>query len=156
MVEDFRITGGAAMKRAALVVLANGTKKARLEMLAAIRAEVKPIIEDQKQAARATLPKRGGLNEVVAGAKFGSRTRISKATGVVGVKIVAKGKPTRDIEAIDRGRVRHKTFGHKPWKDQRVEPGFFTKPAEKAAPRVTAGLVVAMEKVVHDIERESH
>jgi hypothetical protein len=84
-----------------------------------------------------SMPKRGGLNQWLA------RIRINVAVKLTGYRRVgmtltggrnsAGGRS--DTEAIDRGRVRAPTFGHKTaagWHIVAVEPGFFTRPASES------------------------
>jgi hypothetical protein len=53
---------------------------------------------------------------------------------------------------IDRGRVRHLTYGHKPWVLQDVRKGWFTDPLEAGAPEVRKDLTAAMDTVARKIE----
>ena len=64
------------------------------------------------------------------------------------------GKPlakTRKLRYLDAGRLTHPVFGDREvWRTQElpsVRPGWFTGPAEAAAPRVRAGIERALEDV---------
>lgn len=71
------------------------------------------------------------LNKLIAGAKV--KTTANFRGRQVGVYVVGsqskKGKK-RDLESINRGVVRHLTYGRRPWRAQRVKPGFFDRPLE--------------------------
>jgi hypothetical protein len=102
-------------------------KERRKDMLRGIRKIANPLAkETAPKIAREGLPKGGGLNEYVASSKFGVRTRTTGQS--VGVRIVgAKGE--HDINAMDRGQVRHKVWGV--WRSstpiQQITPGWWTK-----------------------------
>lgn len=104
---------------------ANG-KEIRRDMLRGIRKVADPTVKVvAPRVAREGLPKRGGLNEYVASSKFAVRTRTTGQS--VGVRIVgAKGK--HDLDAMDRGQLRHMVHGHRDrWVDQQITPGWWTK-----------------------------
>jgi hypothetical protein len=67
------------------------------------------------------------------------------------VRIV--GSSDYDIGSINRGRVRHLTFGHLPWSDQAVRPGFWTEPLVKGAPTARKEIGGAMKRIARDIEK---
>lgn len=107
-------------------------------MKAGIRKPVPAVRKKIRANALGTLPKGGGLNEWV------SKIRINvevKLTGYKRVGIRLKGgrnsKGARsDVNAIDRGRVRAPSWGHRTaasWHSQTVPAGFFTKPASEAS-----------------------
>lgn len=98
-----------------------------------IRKAVKPATKAIKKAAKDTLPKGGGLNVWV------SKTRITAQFRFAGRKAGVKIKGGRnslggrsDVKAIDRGRVRAPSWGHRTrasWHTVTVKPGFFTQTA---------------------------
>jgi hypothetical protein len=107
-----------------------------------------------------------GRRHVVRTAKFTSKyKRESLAARVMNanysIKTVAGRNPTVrftakdsqgrsvDLRKLDGGIVRHPTFGHSPWEDQAVNPGWFTDPLEKLGPEVKS----ALEGVVDTIEK---
>lgn len=109
---------------------------ARGEIVKQLRTEMrKPLPEVRKKvktSAISTLPKRGGLN------KWASRVRITAKITVTGRAVKVRVRAARnslngesDINAIDRGRVRHPSWGRRgrgQWHVQRVTEGFFTTP----------------------------
>lgn len=115
----------------------------RKEVVKQLRTEIrKPVPEVRKlikARALATLPRGGGLNVWV------SKTRITvqiKLSGrAAGVRLKggrnSKGGGRTDTRAIDSGRVRAPSWGHRgkgAWHNQSVESGFFTKPTVATGP----------------------
>ncbi len=100
-----------------------------------------------------TLPKRGGLNKVVA-AKLSPRTQRRASSSGAGIRVVAVGKKgMRDLAALDAGTVRHPVFGRRSkWIAQDVPAGFWTRPAESMQGHAQALLEQAMEAVKDQIE----
>lgn len=92
------------------------------ELQRALRKAGTPLKEGAKEAAVEKLPHSGGLGEYVATAsRFAVRTRLSRNPSV---RIVGTNKSV-DLSSLNRGRVRHLTFGHRPWRDFPIEPGWF-------------------------------
>jgi hypothetical protein len=91
-----------------------------------------PRKDGKKRVPRArSRKKRLALNEFVAKQKVVVKTNLGGRN--IGVRIQgskAKAGKQVDLNAINRGRVKHPTFGHKPWVIQEVEPGYFDKPLE--------------------------
>jgi hypothetical protein len=106
-----------------------------------MRAEAKPMVPAVRESAATTLPRGGGLAALIAGSKFGVRTRLSSRS--LGVKIV--GASPHNIAAMNRGRLRHPVYGHDVWVTQQVEPGWFDKPLQKRAPAVRSGIKKALD-----------
>lgn len=111
-----------------------------------INRAAKPLHEAVRKSARAKLPRKGGLGRRVAESRMSTKRRVTG--NAAGVRIVATSG--YDIGAINRGRVRHLTFGHKPWVNQTVTPGFWTEPLVKGSPAVETEL----RKVIADVNRE--
>lgn len=123
-----------------------GDKGLRSEFYAGINSSTKPLIADVRTSAINRLPSKGGLGPRVAKSKITTKRRMSgKAAGVR-----ISGASTYDLRSIDRGRVRHPVFGHPPWVNQKVKPGFWTEPLQAGAPQVRR----ALEKVLNDIARK--
>lgn len=113
--------------------------EARKEILKEFRKEVRkpvPAVRDAiRKRARSTLPHSGGLGDWVARLRINVKIKLSgRRAGItlIGGKNSAGGRS--DMNAIDRGRVRAPTFGHRgkgQWHTQAVESGFFTRPTEE-------------------------
>lgn len=108
----------------------------RAEIVKQLRTDMRtPLPEVRKKVkerALTTLPKRGGLS------KWASRVRITAKITVTGRAVKVRVRAARnslngesDINALDRGRVRHPSWGRRgrgQWHLQRVTEGFFTVP----------------------------
>lgn len=98
-----------------------------------LRKLLPPIRKAVKQRARDTLPSGGGLNEWVAAARVTLRIKASGRT----VRAIVKGsrnseKHQSDLDAIDRGRARHPSWGRRgvgQWHNQSVPSEWFSGPA---------------------------
>lgn len=95
-----------------------------------IRKAVVPARRAVRNAAKTTLPQGGGLNLWVAKASIRASIRLSGRKA--GIKITdGRNSITgrSDVAAIDRGRVRAPSWGHRTkasWHTVAVTPGFFT------------------------------
>jgi hypothetical protein len=100
-----------------------------------MRTAVKPVRRAIKAKAKSTLPSSGGLNIWVSKISVLAQIRLSGRRA--GVKLKGGRNSSRgraDISAIDRGRVRAPSWGHRTrasWHTVQVTPGFFTKTAEE-------------------------
>lgn len=139
---DFEVRGSADLQRVARHLKEAADGKLRRETLAAVRLAAEPGIPAVRASALSTLPKRGGLAAEVAGQKFAVRTAL--AAGKVSI-VGSKGM--KELESIDSGTVRHKTFGKPPWHAQKVTPGFFTKPLERLAPGIRLAVLKAIAHI---------
>ncbi len=101
-----------------------------------IREPVPPTRKAIKAKALATLPKSNGLAKWVAATKITAKITLTAsrvAVNIRGGRNSSTGKRS-DINAIDRGRVRHPSWGHRgpgQWHNQTVTAGFFTKTVEE-------------------------
>lgn len=91
----------------------------RVELIAAIKVATQPLEQEVKQSI-ARLPRRGGLADKVAGAKF--TTRVSTTS------VRFKMASPYYLDEIDKGKLAHPVFGRKPNVFQKVNPGFWTDP----------------------------
>jgi len=153
---------GSANKELALLAIrlkAAGEGGLRRELLAGLRAGVRPVIPALRAAALSELPKKGGLNEWVAASKLTVRNRLSPFTA--GVQIVNQSKAGSSRRGgsgqvqfgSDKGVVRHPVFGHtdRKWTETKVHAGWFTDTIEQHLPQVTAEITVVMAKVAADL-----
>jgi hypothetical protein len=127
-----------------------GAKGLRRELLVGLKLGAAPLVGDVRAAARAQLPKSGGLNRYVADGDIKVAVRLSGR--LTGVRIVnsrknAKKGGTSDF-GTDRGVIRHPVFGTDKWVEQRLpSAGWFSKTLEDKAPSVTPFVVAALESV---------
>lgn len=140
---DIRIVGAEKLQRVARKLKETGDKELRKELYSGIQRAAKPVKAAMQAAARAQLPKAGGLNNFVADGKFSVSTKAGSNPGVT-IKAKKGG-------GADRGRIRHPVFGNKAVQvTQQVDSGWFTQTGKDAAPVVRAELL----KVIDDVARK--
>lgn len=122
-------------------------KGLKRELYRGLQRATKPLKAKAQQEALASLPKSGGLNQVVA-AKSKITTRILTGSSPR-VSIQAKGVGV----TTDKGFVRHPVFGRDGWTTQRVAGGWFTKTMQDSASAVAAELNDAIDDVADRIKR---
>lgn len=130
-------------------------KGLRRELYKAISQAARPLAAEVKDAGQLAdyMPNR------YAGVLAGDLSvTTSKSTGRnPGVAIRAKGRRhRRKVSRLDSGVLAHPVFGNrKVWKDQtsHVRAGFFTDPAEQAAPEIRKRVLEAMHEVGKKITR---
>lgn len=136
---------GKALKQA-------GETDLRKELTAGIRKGAKPLVPKAKAAARAKLPKAGGLNDLVAKEPY----RIAVKTGrTPGVSIVV-GKKRGGAQATNRGVVRHPVYGNKSVYVNQPVPqaeGWFDDEMTKEAPSVLPDIEQAVQRVIDEVVR---
>jgi hypothetical protein len=98
-----------------------------------IRKAVAPARKAIKATAKATMPERGHLNIWVSRIGILAQIRLSGRRAGVKLKGGRNSLGGRsDVSAIDRGRVRAPSWGHRnanSWHTVTVTPGFFTRTA---------------------------
>lgn len=93
------------------------------------RRDGTPRVGRPRSSRKARKPK--PLNEVVAKAKVKTVANFSgRRVGVYITGSQAKKGGRLDLNSINKGKVRHPTFGHGPMVFQRVQPGYFDRPLE--------------------------
>lgn len=141
--------GADQFKRVARALREAGDKELRAELYKAINRRVKPLSQDAKRNAAASLPQSGGLAARVARTRITARRRTGRNPGL---SLVAQRNAVKDPRRIDRGMVRHPVFGRGSVL-QRVEPGWFSEPMLRGAPRVRRELVLALTVVERKLSR---
>lgn len=147
---DITIVNAEGLARLGAHLKAAGRGDLRRKLLAGIRAAAKDITPDIQQSARDTLPRRGGLAERVAGSRFSTRTSLSSR----GASVRLTGVNAYQIRGMNAGRLRHPVYGQPSvWVGQSVEPGWFDRPIERAAPDVRRRISQTAADVAADITR---
>lgn len=135
-------------------------------LIKAVREELRrpvPVVRARiKATAVSTLPHRGGLGTWVAATKITASVTLQRKAvfirlrggrrSVSNLRGGAAGGQS-DIRAIDRGRVRHPSWGRRfrgQWFTQTVPPGFFTKTAADA-PEWSTAIDAAQAKALESI-----
>ena len=125
-------------------------KTLRAQLLAGIRASTAPAIASARAAALSELPRKGGLNELVAGSKMKSDTRLGGKQ--VGVRISDRGKGAK---RANRGVISHPVFGNRSkWVKQPIaHSGWFDKTMEAQREQVAQKIHAAMVTIAEETTR---
>lgn len=133
---------------------------------AAVSRRISKVVKAQaeaaaKERAHEILPKRGGLNRMVDGAKLTVRTKSAgKSVGVTAVmRQVKAGGRQRDLNRLDQGQLRHpvhadptKTRKDWTWVSQPVKPGFFSDPMTALADPIGKELLGVLKDVLSELD----
>lgn len=128
---------------------AAGKTELRKELHKQMRDVAKPLIPKVRDAARNSLPKKGGLNERIA--RKGYRPQVRTGEKTAGVRIVGAKVDPR----INDGRVYHPVFGRKPGVVQQVPEarGYFDKTLTDEGSNVRDELLRALDNFTDRIVR---
>ena len=144
-----KVEGGQQL-RELTVELKAADKALLLAMRRNLRAIAKPAAAAVKAEELRVLPKKGGLNEWVAGTPVG--VRITAGPRTAGVRLVqskkGRSKPHDLLAMNETGAIRHPVFGQrKTWVEQDGLPtGWFERPLLAMAPAATAAMVKVMDE----------
>lgn len=130
-----------------------GTEDLPRELAAALRRGVDPVRDDIRAGLKPKLPDR--YAEVLdADLKLSVSVRNSGGDASASVVGTTRGiVQRRRIKRLDRGVLDHPLWGDREkWYAQPVEPGWFTGPAQAAAPRVHGELEQALRDVAGKAE----
>lgn len=151
---DFEVRGADDFLKLSKALKAAGQTEMRKELNKGLRQGAKPLIPKARAAARARLPRAGGLAAQVAR----SPVRIRVSTGRdAGVSVVV-GKGKGGAIATNKGVIRHPVFGRPgSFVSQRVPQaeGWFDDEMRREAPSVLPALEQAIEAVAERIVREA-
>jgi hypothetical protein len=125
--------------------LKGADREIRLGFTRALRGIAKPYAQTVLAAGAARLPKGGGLSARVAASRIGVQSSTLRATASF------KSDRGYDLRAMNRGRLRHPTYGHTPWVTQEIEPGVFTAAFEAGAPLVRRQMLNAATEALNKI-----
>lgn len=131
----------------------------RKEILKSVRRTIREPLPGTRKAIKAralrTLPSRGGLARWVASTRVTAQIKLTASV----VRVTIKGgrnssKKRSDVNAIDRGRLRHPSWGRRgpgQWHNQTVVPGFFTQAVESQSGEfrgaVDRGVTIVTERL---------
>lgn len=120
-------------------------KKLMRQINKALREEAKPLIPIALQAAGDSLPKRGGLADIVAGGT--GKIAVTQK----GVRVVIKSWYV-STGYSSRHRLRHPVFGNREvWVNQPLQGGWFDMAMKAHAGDVRPGIVAAIEKFSKEV-----
>ncbi|HMV66123.1 MAG TPA: hypothetical protein PKA64_04690 [Myxococcota bacterium] len=154
--QNIRVTGADQLRFFGRECTRYGRKDLKVELIKQVQREMKatPIREMIAESALDTLPNGGGHERgprpkgkrkdgtkrklrrrsrrkrtTLAGLAAQTRVVVKVITGGRNVGVVIRGaKGKTNLNALNRGKARHPTYGHKPWVLQDVKPGFFDEP----------------------------
>lgn len=145
---EVNIEGAAKLHAVSAELKELGDGKLRRELTKAIREATKPMKDAVHESFLSKLPKRGGLNELVARARITNAIKNgSKSSGVT----LRAENANASLKAIDGGTVRHRVYGRGPWVSQSVTPGSFTDPVVEHTPAVQAAVIKALDEMTSKI-----
>lgn len=117
-----------------------------------------PRASGRRQDGTPRVPRRRSRTRRTSLAEYVAKARVKVSTNLggrnLGVSITgtrSSGGKKVDLDGINDGQVRHPTFGRRPWRTQRVQPGFFDKPLRG---RVADDFRRAVTEAVGDIRRQ--
>ncbi len=147
-----KLTGAAELRRLARDLEAAGPKLRR-EIPKGMRKAAAVMIPDIRASATSILPKRGGLNTYVAE----SGIRIATNTGSSSTGVTVVGKRTKrggavDLEALNKGTVRHPVFTSGTWVAQSVRPNFWDDAVQRNESAVQAAMLGVIDKIRREFE----
>ena len=119
------------------------------EVTRAMRDAVDPVQDEIRAGLAPDLPNRYAA-ALDADLRLGVNVRTGDRDPGVAVTGQSRSK-ARKLRNLDEGRLTHPVFGNREeWRTQElpsVQPGWFTRPAEAAGPRVRAGIEQALADV---------
>lgn len=99
---------------------------------------------DLKKSALATLPKKGGLAQLVADSAFTTRQ--------TSVSFTIEVNNPRGIRSMNRGVLRHPVYGNrKVWVTQRIRVGWWTTPTEKTRRKVEDEMTSTLDRLARQV-----
>lgn len=116
------------------------------ELIAALERAAPPLERAATESALANLPRRGGLNAVVAAAGMSHQRRAG------GIRITARG--ITQLKLTNDGAVRHPVYGEpSTWVQQAIPKaeGWFDKPIMAGEPKVREEIDKTLDKLIGGI-----
>jgi len=145
---DIEVRGADQLVRLSKRLRQVGNKDLKKELRTALREATKPVQAAIRRHAEDSMPKRGGLNRVMARSRIS--TQIRGSGNSPGIRLASKSHDPR----INRGRLRHPVYGHRDrWVTQRVPEGWFVPPTGQATRAAQVQLLAAMKRIERELER---
>lgn len=151
---EFDVRGADQFLRLSKALKHAGRTELRKELNKGLRNAAKPLLPKAKAAARANLPRQGGLATQVAGESFRVQVRTGKDPGVR----VVVGKRRGGAGSTNRGVIRHPVFGRPgSFVEQQVPAArdWFDDTLRRSAPSVRPHLEQALEDVARRVVNEA-
>lgn len=116
-----------------------------------LNASTKELRLAIKRSYLESLPHHGGLNKRAASASITTRGRVSGASMGIRIRVAGRGGKPVDVDRLDAGVVQHKTFGHTPSVQERVEPDSFQRPWDKHADVARKELLKVIDETLRSV-----
>lgn len=136
-----------------------GRQDIKRGMVQAIRAEAAPLMSALRDAIRSTDMGVGakssghtGVRERMAGA---IKLKVTTGARTAGVRLETRGLGTEETLPghVDKGRWRHRVYGHDVWVEQHSERGWWTATIRVRTPATRARIVSLLDQIAMIIER---
>jgi len=151
---DLRVTSANLAEVTARVRAAGSDRTIVRELEREINAAARPIRPEVRANVRAELPASGGLGEWVA--RSAARVKGIRGPRVAGVHLSWSRRSlagASNLNAIDRGRVRHPLFGRRPgrWYNQPVPPKSISSVVKRHKPAFERAVVDAVNTAMRKV-----
>lgn len=130
-----------------------GGKELRTRIRKAMQEAAKPLAVEVRDKGAAKMPHRGGLSGRIAAARAGVSLTASTRSTAVAIRLGTREK--YDLRSMDLGRLRHPTYGHRPWVSQTVPAGAFTEPFQDGSTDVRNRVSAEVARLLDEIAREA-
>lgn len=157
MTVEVDLEGADKLKEVVRALRQLGDKEFSREFYRRTNRILKPVKSAVKASPPSFLPRRGGLAaEVASSVKVSSSRKTGRRPGLsITASSNSRSGGERDLESLNRGRLRHPLFGHRGhWFDQSVKPGWFDDPIVEQAPGIRQELVQVLDEMAQDIAKK--
>lgn len=146
----FRLEGGAEWHALARR-MKDAERPIRLATSRALRGVARPLVTQMRDEGAAAMPRRGGLSGRIARARLSQANLGGRSARTARVELRIRSAEGYDINALERGDLRHPVYGRSPWVSQRVPVGAFMRPFHRGAPQVQAELLRRIDQALKEI-----
>lgn len=130
-----------------------GDKAIRKAIRDALSKVGKPVAEHVRDEGADDLPQRGGFAARIQAARIGVSLTASTRTTSVALRL--RTREGYDLGSVERGRLRHLVYGHKPWIDQAVRAHVFGDAFGDQADEARDAVVRTVQDALATIAREA-
>lgn len=123
-------------------------RRLRQALIKGLRDIARPVGEAGVRGGAEAMPQAGGLSDRVARTSVRQDNNLGSKPKIT---ITLRSRDGYDLSAMERGQIRHPTFGHSPWVRQGVPSGAFSEAIEREADQVRDRLREELERVIEEI-----
>jgi len=129
-----------------------GNGELRKELMRGMRDAGREIPKGIRSGVLSTMPSRGGFADLLAGSDIKQRNSLSGAYAKV--RFTGANSAIKDVDALNRGRLRHPLFGNRAhWFNQTVPAGWFDVPIEQQQPEFLQAINRVLDDIKSKLER---